>query len=204
MTHTTPAPAFLKFCAALAWLGFVLMILSNIIGSMVVPDHDVLADTISDLGAGKYEYIQDIGFYTYAGGLCALALAMAHLHAGDARWSYGIIGIATVALLTVVIGARNEYGDDDNDGIIIHIYLVYVLAFFIATVPFAIRRGLERWSLSQRRWAGIFGGVWWLTAPVFFFMPTGYDGAWERGLGLAATAWFAYLALGVWRTAERM
>ena len=200
--HTHDA-GFLRLCAALAILGFALMIVSNIVGSVIVPGHDVLADTISDLGAGRYEYIQDIGFYTYAGGLAALALGLSHLHSGQNRWSYGVFGLTAIALLTVVIGARNEYGDADHDGWVIHIYLVYALAFFIATVPFALRDGLRRWGRTYQRWAGLFGGAWWLAAPIFFFLPTQWDGAWERGLGLAATAWFSMLAVGLWRQAGR-
>lgn len=204
---TSPYPPydrfFLRCCAVLAFTGYAAIILANIAGSIIVPGHDPMADTISDLGAGRYEIIQDLGFYGYAAGLTALSMALANLHPGGMRWTTGLFAVAIVAALTIVIGARNEYGDNDSDGVVIHIYLVYGLALLIGIAPFALRDGVRHWGESYARISVVFGIVWWVAAPVFFFMPTGWDGAWERGLGVAATAWFTLITVGVWREADR-
>jgi hypothetical protein len=189
---------FIKLCAILAMAGYALMILGNIVGSIVVPGHDPVADTISDLGAGEYEIIQDVAFYAYAGGLLVLALGLAHVHQGGWRWTLGIFAIVVLAGLTVVIGARNEYGDGDNEGVVIHIYLVYGLSLMLLAAPLLLWQGLKNWSDLQAKCAVGFAILWLITSPVFFFMPTAYDGAWERGLGLLATAWLAVVTAGLW------
>jgi len=191
--------AFLRLCAGLGLFGLICMILANIIGSVLVPGHDPVADTISDLGAGRYEIIQDMGFYTYAGGVLALALGLAHVHPGGWRWTLGTFALVVLAGLTVVIGARNEYGDGENEGVVIHIYLVYGLALILLAAPLLLRDGLYGWGDLQGRAATGFALLWLITSPVFFFLPTGVDGLYERGLGVLATAWLSVMAIGLWR-----
>lgn len=99
-------------CAALA--------VSILIADFVVPDHDWIADTISDLGAGRYEFIVDIGLYAYSAAVLSAALLAAHVHMGGKGWSVGILALLIFGMLVFLIGARNEYGDSDNDGWIIH------------------------------------------------------------------------------------
>ncbi len=196
-----PARGFLRFCAGMCWLGILLLIAGNIIGSTVVPGHDAVADTVSDLAAGEYEYIQDIAFYGFAVGVACLALALAYEHPGGWQWSYGVVAILVLALLIVLIGARNEYGDGDDAGFESHIYLVYALTFIFLTAPLALRNGLSLWHDPQSRAAMVFAVLWLVLAPVFFVMPTAYDGLYERALGVLASIWLGYLALGIWRRA---
>ena len=80
--HRTRSHRNTDFVAALgcfAIVGCVVFTVSILIADMVVPNHDWIADTISDLGAGKYEFIVDIGLYTFSTALIALALLTAHV-----------------------------------------------------------------------------------------------------------------------------
>lgn len=205
-SHSDPTrrsdSAFLKFCAALAVFGVLAMLGGNIVGSIVVPNHDPVADTISDLAAGRYEIIQDVALYGYAAGFIALALALANLHTQSKRWSLGIVSLVTIAALIIVIGARNEYGDNDSEGVVIHIYLVYGLGVLLAIAPFALARGLSEIGAGFGFAARLFGGLWLLSAPVFFFLPTAYDGAYERGLGILASLWVLNVAYATWVSAR--
>jgi len=82
---------------ALGWYavaGCIIFAVSILITDFVVPDHDWTADTISDLGAGRYEFIVDIGIYAFSTSLICIALLAAHVHMGGWGWSLGIIGIA--------------------------------------------------------------------------------------------------------------
>lgn len=186
-----------------AWVaiaGAVELVLGNVIGSMVVPGHDWIADTVSDLAAGKYEIIQDVTLYGFAGSLIACAIAAAHLHLDGTRWNIGIACLALLAICVVVIGARNEYGDNDNEGIVIHIYVVYILGALFALLFLSMARGLS--GVAKRYGAISYGcaALWIIGAPVFFFMPTEYDGAYERGLGVIAVVWvvsFSWMILQV-------
>ena len=130
--HHVVTPRFVFGLAMIAFAGCAALVLGNIIGSVVVPGHDWIADTVSDLGAGRYEIIQDVSLYGYAGALIAVAIAASHLHSGTWLWSGMIHALLWLALCVTIIAARNEYGDGDSDGVVIHTYVVYVLGFLFA------------------------------------------------------------------------
>lgn len=189
-----PCPILLTACGIVGMLGSLALVAGNVVGSMVVPGHDWVADTVSDLAAGKYEFIQDVSLYGYAAALLACAIGAAHYHLGTGRWSVGILCLTLLALMVVIIGARNEYGDGDEEGIVLHIYFVYVLGALFAAAPFLMARGMGREARSFRWIALTCGALWALAAPIFFFLPTGWDGAWERGLGLITVVWIVSLS----------
>ncbi|WP_108483062.1 DUF998 domain-containing protein [Oceaniglobus ichthyenteri] len=186
----------LRFCALVGFLGALGLIGTILIAPLFVPDYNWIADTISDLGAGEHEIIVDIGLYTYAAALLCLSVGAAHMHPGGRGWSIGILTLLVLAALIIVVGARNEYGDNDNEGVVIHIYLVYGLGAGFAIAPFAMAQG------PMRRVFYALGALWIITAPVFFFMPDGWDGLYERGLGLIALSWSSCLALMLWRAGD--
>lgn len=187
---TTPQvhdqPKLLIGLGAFAIFGCVVLGLSILIADIIVPDHDWIADTISDLGAGKYEFIVDIGIYAFAAALISIALLSAHVHLGGWNWSLGAVGFALLGLIVFLIGARNEYGDSDNDGVVIHIYLVYVLGILMTLIPIGMAKGAHRAGAAYGYTLIGVAIVWTLSAPVFFFLPTGIDGIYERYLGLIA------------------
>lgn len=187
-------PGLVKALSLYACLGCVIFAVSILIADFVVPDHDWIADTISDLGAGKYEYIVDIGIYAYSAALIAIALLAAHLHLGGTGWSLGLAGLALLGLIVFLVGARNEYGDHDQDGRAIHIYLVYALGVLQFLVPLALAKGAALHSLIHGRILTGLALVWLIAAPVFFVLPTDIDGLYERGLGLLSMAMVVTLA----------
>jgi len=189
-----PRPGLLLALGCYAIFGCALFALSILIADFVVPDHDWIADTISDLGAGRYEFIVDIGIYAFSASLIAIALAAAHLHLGGWRWSAGLLGLAIMGLIVFLVGARNEYGDADQDGTVIHIYLVYGIGVLTLLVPWSMAKGAARaHPLYGRILVGL-SLLWLVSAPPFFFLPTGIDGIYERYLGLIAMA--AVVTLG--------
>lgn len=165
-------------------LGCVIFALAVIVADIVVPDKSALADTISDLGAGRYEYIVDTGIYAFSATLIACAIAAAHAHLGRAGWSIGLLGLAFAGLIVFLVGARNEYGDDDSDGVVIHMYLVYALGLVFAVVPWAMSEGGYRVSKTYGRIFRAVSVCWVIAAPIFLMLPTDIDGIYERGLGL--------------------
>jgi len=178
-----------------AIIGCGVLALSILIADVVVPDHDWIADTISDLGAGEYEFIVDIGIYVFSASLLATALLAAHVHLGGWRWSAGLTGLAFLALIVFLVGARNEYGDQDQDGVVIHIYLVYALGVVMALIPWLMSDGASRAGEGYGRaliWLSL---IWTVSAPIFFFLPTSIDGIYERYLGLIAFAVVGTLAI---------
>lgn len=130
----------------------------------------------------------DVALYGFAAGLFAVSLAAAHAHLGTVGWSVGIFSFAVLAALVVIIGARNEYGDGDNEGVVIHIYLVYVLGALFTLAPLCMAGALR----ANHRWArnALIGlaAAWVILCPVFLLAATSIDGLLERVLGLIACA----------------
>ena len=176
--------AFVIALSSYAILGCAIFGLAILIADFAVPNHDWIADTISDLGAGKYEFIVDIGIYAFSASLVSVALAAAHVHLGGWRWSLGVVGLALLALIVFLVGARNEYGDNDSEGVVIHIYLVYVLGLLLAVLPWAMGQGASRVGANYRRVLFGLSVLWTISAPIFFFLPNNVDGIYERYLGL--------------------
>jgi len=191
-------PRFLMGLAAIMAIGPVIFTIAILIADFVVPNHDWIADTISDLGAGKYEFIVDIGIYAYSASLIAGAVGASHAHMDDTRWSAGIYILIFTGLIVFLVGARNEYGDNDSDGMVIHSYLVYGLGAAFLLAPWLMAKGADR---ADGPYGRIFRGAsiaWLLAAPWFFFLPTGIDGIYERGLGLITFVFTLSLAHLLW------
>ncbi|QUJ75568.1 DUF998 domain-containing protein [Sulfitobacter albidus] len=198
MSDVSPpaAPGLMRFLGALAILGALTLVVGNIVASAVVPGHDWVADTVSDLAAGRYEIIQDVTLYAYAAAAMALGLGLAHLHPGARGWSGAILAQMFIALCVIVIGARNEYGDGDNDGIVIHIYVVYAMGAAYVAGFAASALALREAAPGLARGSWLASGLWAVGAPVFFMIGTAYDGAFERALGIVSVAWTC--AMGGW------
>jgi len=197
--HQMPAevdeqPALLRALSLLAVFGCIALAGSILIADFVVPDHDWIADTISDLGAGRYEYIVDTGLYIFSAAMIGLAVLAAHIHLGAWDWSVGIVALIIFGLLVFLVGARNEYGDNDSEGWVIHIYLVYAIGLAMTVACFALARGAARASPRYRTILIATGIVWVASAPVFFFLPTDIDGIYERYLGAVSFAFILTLA----------
>ena len=194
MTAETARPAIEEEPMLMIGLGYfaivgcVIFVVSILIADFVVPDHDWIADTISDLGAGQYEFIVDIGIYAFSASLISIALLAAHVHMGGWGWSAGILAFALLGLITFLVGARNEYGDNDSEGVVIHIYLVYALGALFFMAPLLMAKGVARASDRYRFVLIALAVLWAVSAPVFFILPDTVDGVYERYLGLIAMA----------------
>lgn len=191
MRNTTPEnamireePMLLRAMGLIGIAGCIALVAGTIVAPFFVPDYNWISDTISDLSAGQSEIIMDVALYLFAAGVLATALGAAHAHLGAGFWSAGVVALALAGALVIMIGARNEYGDGDTEGIVVHIYFVYGLGLMFALIPFSMAHGLAAGYAWARSMLYGLGTLWVLSAPPFFFMPTEYDGLYERALGL--------------------
>ena len=194
----------LKACGIIGILGCMSLAVSNAVGSMVVPNYDWVADTVSDLGAGKHEIIQDLGFHAYAAALLACAIGTAHYHLDTNRWSFGILALALLALCTEIVGVRDEYGDGDSEGIVVHREVVYGLGILFTAAPLLMARGLGRVHKAYWWISVVCAILWAIGAPIFFFLPTDIDGLWERGLGVITLVWVGSLSWVLYDAGRRL
>jgi len=201
---TNHAPRLMVCLAVYAIIGCVALASSILVADFVVPNHDWIADTISDLGAGRYEFIVDIGIYAFSGSLIALALLSSHQHLGDWRWSSGVVGLALLGLIVFLVGARNEYGDNDSEGVVIHVYLVYALGVLFTAIPLLMADGARKVSTTISVCLIALAIAWTVFAPIFFFLPDTIDGIYERFLGLIVMAIIIAFALLFLRRARSL
>ncbi|MEQ8429785.1 MAG: DUF998 domain-containing protein [Roseovarius sp.] len=183
-------------------LGCLAAIGGTLLAQAIVPQHDWVSETISDLAAGRHAVIMDVALYGFAAGIMATSLATARVHLGKLDWSAGAVALAVIAGLVIIVGARDEYGDGDSNGgaVVIHSYLVYALGLLFAYLPVGMYGGLNRAHPTAARTLAILGGGWVVLAPVFLLMSTGFDGVVERVLGLIACGMIAILS---WVTMSR-
>lgn len=132
--------------------------------------------------------------YGFAMALNACTIAAAHLHPGSRRWSAGVLCLAILAVLVVVIAARNEYGDKDVEGIIIHRYLVFALAGIFPTAILLFRSDFGKFKRRYSVITFVCAVGWVLCAPLFLLVPTGIDGLWERALASIMIVWVLLFA----------
>lgn len=188
-------PELLILLGILGLGGCLSLILGTFIAPYYVPNYNWWSDTISDLAAGDSEIVMDVALYGFAIGIMACALAASHDHLGESGWSIGVLSLSTIAGIVVIVGARNEYGDGDNEGVVVHIYLVYALGALFAIVPATMTSGLRRTAPAAAHAMIALGVFWVILTPIFLSMGTTWDGLVERIMGLAACGMITVLSL---------
>lgn len=185
-------------------VGCAAVIVGNVAGIMIYERHDPISDTISDLAAGRYAWIQDAGLLAFAIGIAATAAGMARWPShGGKTWRLAAWLVALIAIDVAVIAAHNEYGDRDSGAFVIHSYAVYALAALFALASSLAAPALGRLGRGWRHFSWAVPVVWLIAGPVFFVAPTAWDGAYERGLALVVVSWFGAIGLLLMRQPVR-
>lgn len=193
--HPDPEqPLLLIFLGGLGIVGTVATTVALVVASLIVPDHDWISETISDMGAGPLKILTDFALYGFAAALVATAMAASHAHLGGARWSIGTVSMAVLAAIVTIIASRDEYGDGDTVGVTIHTELVFALGLLFLVAMLSFAAGVAKQSRALGRTLVALGFTWGLAAPAFFFVPTHFDGLYERGLGLIAATFVICVA----------
>ncbi|MFW5641797.1 MAG: DUF998 domain-containing protein [Roseicyclus sp.] len=197
-TETFPGrhrPELLLVCGLVALLGNLAPIATLAIAAGIV-EHDMIADTISDLGRGSHKWIMDTGFYLNSAALLALAIAAAHLHPGRAGWSLGIFALALLALLTTMIGLWDHFHSaiDGADDLTVHTWLTFGLAPLYLAGPLLMAPGAARLHPWMRLSFRASAALWILFAVAFVLAPTSIDGLLEKIAVTATYGWTLPLA----------
>lgn len=183
-----------RFARAAGMFGLIscmAVVVANIAGLMIYEAHDPISETISALAAGRYGWIQDTGLVLFAIGWVGGAAALYRWSLGGSRWTAAVALMLALGVDLILIALYNEYGDTDAKGAVIHMYCTYALAVLFALIPWLLSTGLGRLS---RRWARLGAGTsiaWVVLAPLYLGVPTSWNGAYERFLGMIIVAWLA-------------
>lgn len=183
-------PELLLICGIVGLIGNIAPVVAMLIASGIA-EHDIVADTISDLGRGDHKWIMDLGFYMNSAAMLALAIAAAHLHLGRARWSFGIFSLTLLALLTVMIGLWDAFGrsNPEGAGMAVHTWLTFGLGPLYTAGPILMANGVKR----VHRWtpyAFYASAVLWIVfATAFKLAPNSFDGILEKIAVTATLGW---------------
>jgi hypothetical protein len=196
MAEDTPArvalhelrPELLIVCGLLGIVGNLAPLLS-MLAAWPIAEHDLVADTISDLARGPHKWIMDTGFYLCAAGLLALSIGAAHLHMGRWSWSAGLFCLALLALVIVLLGLWDNITPDRDEGMTVHGRLVFLLGPLFLAGPLLMTSGARRIGKGLPA-AFVASTVLWIVfAAAFKLSPDDIDGLLEKIAVAAKVLW---------------
>lgn len=188
--------------AALAILSCVLVALADIVSWVLfVEDYNPINKTISALAVGAGSWLLDLGLWTFAGGCVALGLGMFRRRLGNWTWLLAAIAVLLLGPVIGVIAFFNEYAGQQNAGANIHLNAVYSLGVLVALAAIFVVPGLRVLDRRLARRGLIFGVAWVILAPLFFVVPGGWSGGYERGLALMLLGWITAMSFLLLRRA---
>ncbi|UIJ73332.1 DUF998 domain-containing protein [Aurantimonas sp. HBX-1] len=179
----------LRNCGIVGMVGAVAVVVANLAGIIVVDAHNPISETISALAVGRYAWIQDVGLYGFASALVACGIGFFRWRLGHLRWLAAGVLLMLLGIDVVVIAFFNGYAGTTNQGADIHTYATYLLAGVFLLVLLSSASGLTRINFRWGVFSLALGAAWLVLAPVFLYVPTAWDGAYERVLGLMMVAW---------------
>jgi peptidoglycan/LPS O-acetylase OafA/YrhL len=169
-------------------LSCLVVVLADITGIIVNDGYNPISETISDLAVGGQSYILDYGLYAFGIGVMACALGLLTWNLGGRRWKLSAGLLILLAIDIIVIAARNEYGDGNPGGTEIHVYLVYIFGILFTIITALLGYDFERISPFWKVFSFAIAVAWIILAPLFFFAPDNWDGAFEQFVGLVMSA----------------
>ena len=185
---------FDRFTAAMAVLGAVAVVAANLVGAWLHPTTGLLADTISNLAAGRYHWVLDAALVVFAVALVMIAIALWDFDLDGWRWRAGAICVGLTGLLIVLIGLYNEYGDGEPGGVTIHLEAVIAMGLLFTAGTILLSFGLVRIGTYWSGMTVLSGVVWLVLGVAFFFAPDGWDGLVERLAAGALVVWMLSMA----------
>ena len=200
-TELSGSPLF-KICGVIGIIGCIAAIATDIIGIIVVKDHNPISETISSLAIEKSAWIQDTGLDFYAAGMIACGIGLYVLNLEGLRWKIGTVLLGLLGIDVILIAEHNQYAGREGVGASIHIQCVYALAVLFAAITLLLSFGLRRAGRNWYRYSLCTAIVWTVLAPIFFFVPTNIDGAYERFISLITISWVAAMSWLLIRTGQ--
>ncbi|MBV7266613.1 DUF998 domain-containing protein [Erythrobacter sp. WH131] len=191
-----------RVLGGIAIAGCVISVVLDFIGTGISDRVGMIQDTISDLAASRTENtaadeLADIGIYAFVLSVIATTYGLLRWRIDRLDWKIGSWLLVIVAICVVLIAGYEAY--TTGEGPVIHYRLVYVLG--VAFPLTVLLTAGQFWEISKRLGIALYtgGALWAVLGPLFFFVPTDYDGAYERMLAGLMLAWFITMGVMIWR-----
>jgi hypothetical protein len=193
----------LVVCALVSYLGCAAVVAADIIGIIVVEKHNPISETISTLAIGKQAWIQDVGIDAFAAAVFACGAGMLIWRAAGIRWMFCAILLIVLAGDLVLIAEHNQYAGQPTPEGAIHRQLTFVLYIIVSLTTLLLAFDLRRFGRGWF-WGSLSAfAVWLILCPVFLYVvPTSWDGALERFLGLILVLWVAMISTALLQKAR--
>ncbi|MBE9079931.1 DUF998 domain-containing protein [Romeria aff. gracilis LEGE 07310] len=150
-----------------------------------------MTQTISALAITEKAWIQDTGLDLFAASFFACAAGLLIMRLGDLKWKIGAAMLLLLAVDILLIAEHNQYAGREGVGAAIHIYCVYALGILFTLAPGLIAFGLRQVGKSWYRFSLGCAIAWVMFAPLFFFTPNAWNGAYERFVAAIMITWVA-------------
>lgn len=183
-----------QICGIIGLFGCISAIVSDIIGIIVVEEHNPISETISSLAITKYAWIQDTGLDLFAFSIIACAIALSRWQVNSITWKLGTLALFLLGIDIVLIAEHNKYAGREGVGASIHFQCVIALAILFTLATLLLAFELRKVGRSWYRYTMGTAIFWLVLAPIFFVMPTKIDGAYERFLALIMISWVAAIS----------
>jgi len=179
----------------------VTAVILDFVGTGLSDKVGMIRNTISNVAASErssmIDEISDIGIYAFVVAVIATTIGLLRWRIDRLDWKIGSGLLVIVAVAVTLIAGYEAY--TTGNGPVIHYKLVYVLG---VAFPLAVLLTAGQfWEIDKRLGIALYAGgvIWAILAPLFFMVPTGYDGAYERMLAGLKLAWFITVGVMIWR-----
>ena len=197
MSKNSGSDATSRILGGLAVTGSLATAVTDLLGVALSDRIGLAADTISDMAAGEYDLLADLGLYAFVLGVLAATAGLLRWRIDRKDWKIGAALLVVYAAAVTLIAAYEAYST--GDGPVIHIYLVYTLG--VAFPLAALLTAGQIYEIDKRIGIACYllGGTFALLGPGLFMMPTGWDGLYERFLAFLMLAWFVIMGVMICR-----
>ncbi|MGB3294247.1 MAG: DUF998 domain-containing protein [Phormidesmis sp.] len=194
MNQKQPNIRLLMICGLVGLFGCVSVVVTDFIGIAAVDGYNPISQTISALAITEKAWIQDTGLNLFAASLAACAVGLLSMSLGSWKWKVGASMLLILAIDVLLISEHDKYAGREGVGASIHIYCVYALGILFTLAPALLSSGLQKVSRGWQRFSLWTAICWAALSPVFFFVPNGWDGAYERFISLFMITWVALIS----------
>lgn len=178
-----------RTCGMIGLIGCASVVAADVIAWMLVEGYNPISQTISDLAVGDGSWLIDLGLFLFGAAYGAAAVGLFSWRLAGLSWTLGAAAMVLLGIDVLVIAMVNQYAGTANRGGDIHISAVYALGVLFAFACLLVVPGLKKLPASWYRFSLIIGVFWIIASPFFFLVPDGWEGAYERFLGLILVGW---------------
>ncbi|XAP78037.1 DUF998 domain-containing protein [Citromicrobium bathyomarinum] len=181
----------------MAIAGCAISVVCDLLGAALSDRIGLTSDTISNLAAGKWDILSDLGIYAFVVGVLAVTIGLVRWRVSRWDWRLGTVLLVVLALDYTLIAAYEAYST--GEGMQIHYKLVYLMG--VAFPLTVLLTAGQFYEIDRRLGIALYVGgvVWALAAPFLFVVPTGWDGLYERALAFGKLGWFVTMGVMIWR-----